>query len=125
MKYKLIFGLVLLVPVLSFVLQNDQTVTIVLFKWQFSSPLPLLVLAAVLVGVVLGVLAGISRKLRKSRLEKRAEKTGHKPEPQAASQPAQQPVQEPEPAAYRTETGDPLASPPEEQPAADDSGSPG
>ena len=74
MKLKLFAGLVLLVPVLAFVIQNKALVTITLFEWHFQISLALLVLSAVLLGVILGVLMGYSRKLRKARLEKRAQK---------------------------------------------------
>jgi uncharacterized integral membrane protein len=78
MKYKLIIGLIFLVPVLSFVLQNDQNIELVLFKWHFSAPLALVIFSAALIGIILGILAGPSRKLRKARLEKRAQKEQHK-----------------------------------------------
>ncbi len=115
MKYKLVFGLILLVPVLAFVVQNDQAVDIVLFKWQFSTPLPLLVLSAVLVGVVLGLLAAVSRKFRKSRLEKRAEKEQKKSAPAVVEKP-QPDAEEPEldkvePAIYEAEGSYPDGEP--------------
>jgi uncharacterized integral membrane protein len=72
MKSKLILGLIFIVPVFAFVVQNDQRVDVVLFRGHFVVPLALMALSAVLVGIVIGILVGPSRKLYRARLAKRS-----------------------------------------------------
>lgn len=73
MKYKLIAGLILLVPVLMFVQQNIEVVTIRFFRWEQNLSLALLLLSALLIGVVLGLLLSYFRKLKKNKKLKKAE----------------------------------------------------
>ena len=81
MKYKLIAGLVLLVPVLMFVQQNIAEITVRFFRWEQNISLALLLLSTLLVGVVLGVLLSYFRKVKKNKKLKKAEKEKQKQKP--------------------------------------------
>ncbi|WP_029914167.1 LapA family protein [Pelobacter seleniigenes] len=71
MKGKLIAGLVLLVPVLIFAVQNSAPITVTFLQWEFAVPLALLVYASLVIGIVLGVLFSYVGRVRKNRKEKR------------------------------------------------------
>lgn len=81
MKYKLIAGLILLVPVLMFVQQNIAEITVRFFRWEQNISLALLLLSTLLVGVVLGVLLSYFRKIKKNKKLKKAEKDKHQQKP--------------------------------------------
>lgn len=61
-RIKLLFGLLLLVPVMAFVMQNSSPVTVRFFQWQYPVSLALLLLSVLLGGVVLGLLLIYSRR---------------------------------------------------------------
>ncbi len=71
MKGKLIAGLVLLVPVLIFAVQNSAPISVTFLQWEFAVPLALLVYASLVIGIVLGVLFSYVGRVRKNRKEKR------------------------------------------------------
>ncbi|MCW8860391.1 MAG: lipopolysaccharide assembly protein LapA domain-containing protein [Deltaproteobacteria bacterium] len=82
MKYKLIAGLILLVPVLMFVQQNIAEITVRFFQWEQSISLALLLLSTLLVGVILGVLLSYFRRVKKNKKLKKAEQEKQKPLPE-------------------------------------------
>lgn len=73
MKGKLFTGLILLIPVLIFVVQNGHSVTVRFLKWEYPVSLALLLLAILLIGVLLGVLLTYFRRMRNNRKQKKAE----------------------------------------------------
>lgn len=93
MKFKIFFGLVLLVAVLLFVQQNSGPIVVRFFDWQQQVPLALLLLSLLLVGVVLGLMIPYARKKRKKRLEKKAQKEQQKKKAEAAHPAAEAPEQ--------------------------------
>ncbi|MBN1957047.1 MAG: DUF1049 domain-containing protein [Desulfuromonadales bacterium] len=81
MKYKLIAGIILLVPVLMFVQQNIEVVTIRFFRWEQSLSLALLLLLSLMSGVVLGLLLSYFRKRKKNKKLKKAQREQQQPVP--------------------------------------------
>ena len=73
MKLKLFTGLILLIPVLIFVVQNSAPVVIRFVKWEYGVSLALLTLSSVMIGVVLGILFGYFRRARNNKKQKKAE----------------------------------------------------
>ena len=100
MKGKFIAGLVLLVPVLIFAVQNSAPITVTFLQWEFAVPLALLVYASLVIGIVLGVLFSYVGRVRKSRKEKRKQQEvssakGLDAGKPAATEPIPQPEAEP------------------------------
>lgn len=93
MKFKVIFGLVLLAVILLFVQENSGLVPIRMLQWQQEVPLALTLLLVLLAGVIIGLLMPYSRRHRKQRLQKKAEK--EKLKTKSAAQTASPATQEP------------------------------
>ena len=78
MKKKLLAGLVFLIPVLIYVVQNGSLVSIRFLKWEYPVSQALLVLSALLIGVILGLLLSYARRNKEKNIQKKAEKTAKK-----------------------------------------------
>ncbi|MCF6265110.1 MAG: lipopolysaccharide assembly protein LapA domain-containing protein [Desulfuromusa sp.] len=78
MKTKLLVGLIFLIPVLIYVVQNGTLVPIHFLKWEYAVSQALLVLSALLIGVILGLLLSYARRNKEKNLQKKAEKTAKK-----------------------------------------------
>ncbi|MFF0814243.1 lipopolysaccharide assembly protein LapA domain-containing protein [Rhodococcus sp. NPDC003318] len=68
----LVIGVLVLVALLVFILQNLETVTLDLFWWEFSVPLGVGLLLAAIAGALIMALAGGVRIVQIRRLAKRA-----------------------------------------------------
>lgn len=86
MKGKFIAGLILLVPVLIFAVQNSNPIEVRFIQWEFAVPLALLVYASLVIGIVLGILFSYVGKVRKNRKEKRRQQEEKAGQPKAASE---------------------------------------
>ncbi len=78
MKTKLLAGVIFLIPVLIYVVQNGSLVPIRFLKWEYAVSQALLVLSALLVGVILGLLLSYARRNREKNIQKKTEKTAKK-----------------------------------------------
>ncbi len=74
MKVKLMAGLIFLIPVLIFVVQNSDPVTIRFLKWEYAVSQALLVFSALLIGVILGVLLNYFRRIKNNKKQKKADR---------------------------------------------------
>jgi uncharacterized integral membrane protein len=88
MKYKLLIGIVLLIPVLMFVQMNIGEVPVRFLEWERMVPLSLLLTGTLLVGIVLGMMFSFVRRRKKNKKLKQAELQKQKATEEAASQPA-------------------------------------
>lgn len=68
----LVIGVVVLVLLMVFILQNLDKVTVNLFFWEFSIPLGVILLLAAITGAVIMVLAGGIRIVQIRRMAKKA-----------------------------------------------------
>ena len=84
MKWKLLFGLVILVPVLTFAIQNNHPVEVIFAEWQYQISLAILVYGALLLGIILGLLLVFTSRLKKKRKQKRLDAKAKKKDAQAA-----------------------------------------
>ena len=91
-RSKLLFGLLLLVPVLAFVMQNSTPVTVRFFQWQYPVSLALLLFSVLLGGVLLGLLLVYSR--RAVRRKKEPAERRSVPPASTADRPAETPAAE-------------------------------
>ena len=77
----LIAALIIVFLAVAFSLQNDQTVSIMFFQWDFQGSLVLVLLATLCLGMLIHLLASIPERIRKSRqtaqLQKRINKLEH------------------------------------------------
>jgi len=96
MKWKFIFGLILLIPVLIFAVQNSHTVEISFVEWKYDIPVALLAYISLALGIILGILYSYVGRVRKTRNEKRRQQAAAEPVVQSEAAPVQEP--EPEPA---------------------------
>ena len=88
MKIKLFTGLIFLIPVLIFVVQNSTPVVIRFVKWEYSVSLALLTLSSVLIGVILGILFGYFRRARNNKKQKKAEQEAAQRQPLQKGEPS-------------------------------------
>ncbi len=84
MKWKLLLGLVILVPVLTFAIQNNHPVDVTFAEWHYQVSLAILVYGALLLGIVLGMLLIFTSRLKKKRKQKRLDAEAKKKDAQAA-----------------------------------------
>lgn len=84
MKWKLLLGLVILVPVLTFAIQNSHLVDVTFVEWHYQVSLAILVFGAMLVGIIIGLLLVFSRNVKKKRKQKRLDVEAKKQEESAA-----------------------------------------
>ncbi len=84
MKWKLLLGLVILVPVLTFAIQNNHLVDVHFVEWNYQISLAILIYGALLVGIVLGLLLVFSSRVKKKRKQKRLDAAVKKKEAAAA-----------------------------------------
>ena len=92
MKYKLLAGIILLIPVLMFVQMNIAAVPVHFLRWERSVPLSLLLLGTLLAGAVLGMLFSFARKRNKAKKLKKAEREKQKQAEEAQKPAAQEPI---------------------------------
>ncbi len=67
MKYKLLGGILLLIPVLIFVQGNIEGVPVRFLKWERSVPLSLLLTGTLLAGILLGMIFSFARRRKKHK----------------------------------------------------------
>lgn len=73
MKYKLLGGIILLIPVLMFVQGNIALVPVRFLEWERSVPLSLLLMGTLLAGILLGMMFSFARRRKKAKRLKKAE----------------------------------------------------
>lgn len=73
MKYKLLGGIILLIPVLMFVQENIAVVPVRFLEWERSVPLSLLLMGTLLAGILLGMMFSFARRRKKAKKLKKAE----------------------------------------------------
>lgn len=73
MKYKLLTGILLLIPVLMFVQENIAVVPVRFLEWERSVPLSLLLMGTLLAGILLGMMFSFARRRKKNKKLKKAE----------------------------------------------------
>ena len=78
MKTKFLAGLLLLVPVLIYVVQNGTLIPIQFLQWEYSVSQALLVLSTLLIGVILGLLLSYAWRNKEKNLQKKNEKKARK-----------------------------------------------
>ncbi|MCK5826157.1 MAG: DUF1049 domain-containing protein [Desulfuromusa sp.] len=78
MKTKFLAGLLLLVPVLIYVMQNGTLIPIHFLQWEYSVSQALLVLSTLLIGVILGLLLSYAWRNKEKNLQKKNEKKAKK-----------------------------------------------
>ncbi len=86
MKWKFIIGLILLIPVLIFAVQNSHTVGIRFVQWEYEVPVALLAYVSLALGMILGILYSYVGRVRKNRNEKRRQQAAS--ESVASAEPA-------------------------------------
>ncbi len=84
MKWKLLLGLVILVPVLTFAIQNNHPVDVRFAEWEYQVSLAILVYGALVIGIILGLLLVFSSRVKKKRKQKRLDAEAKKKEAAAA-----------------------------------------
>jgi uncharacterized integral membrane protein len=81
MPLSLISALIIVFLAVAFSLQNDQTVSITFFQWDFQGSLVLILLTTLCLGVLIHLLASMPKRVRKSRqnaqLQKRIAELEH------------------------------------------------
>lgn len=88
MKYKLLFGIILLIPVLMFVQMNIGEVPVRFLEWERMVPLSLLLTGTLLAGILLGMLFTFMQRRKKNKKLKKAEQEKLKAEQEAQREPA-------------------------------------
>ena len=77
----LIAALIIVFLAVAFSLQNDQTVSVMFFQWDFQGSLVLVLLATLCLGMLIHLLASMPERIRKSRqttqLQKKISKLEH------------------------------------------------
>jgi len=81
MPFSLIAALIIVFLAVAFSLQNDQTVSITFFQWDFQGSLVLILLTTLFLGMLIHLLASMPARIRKSRqasqLQKRIAELEH------------------------------------------------
>ena len=67
MPLSLISALIIVFLAVAFSLQNDQTVSITFFQWDFQGSLVLVLLATLCLGMLIHLLVSMPGRIRKSR----------------------------------------------------------
>jgi len=67
MPLSLIAALIIVFFAVAFSLQNDQTVSITFFQWDFQGSLVLILLTTLFLGMLIHLLASMPARIRKSR----------------------------------------------------------
>lgn len=67
MPFSLIAALIIVFLAVAFSLQNDQTVSITFFQWDFQGSLVLILLSTLFLGMLIHLLASMPARIRKSR----------------------------------------------------------
>jgi len=74
MKLKFLAAIAFLAPLLTYVWQNGNPVTITFIKWHYPVSQAILVLGALLVGVILGLLLSHAWRNKEKTKQKKADK---------------------------------------------------
>ena len=81
MPLSLLAALIIVFFAVAFSLQNDQTVSITFFQWDFQGSLVLVLLTTLFLGMLIHLLASMPARIRKSRqtsqLQKRITELEH------------------------------------------------
>jgi uncharacterized integral membrane protein len=81
MPFSFIAALLIVFLAVAFSLQNDQTVSITFFKWDFQGSLVLILLTTLFLGMLIHLLVSLPARIRKSRqashLQKRVTELEH------------------------------------------------
>lgn len=67
MPFSLIAALIIVFLAVAFSLQNDQTVSITFFQWEFQGSLVLILLSTLFLGMLIHLLASMPARIRKAR----------------------------------------------------------
>lgn len=67
MPFSLIAALIIVFLAVAFSLQNDQTVSITFFQWDFQGSLVLILLSTLFLGMLIHLLASMPARIRKAR----------------------------------------------------------
>ncbi|MBN2611026.1 MAG: LapA family protein [Bacteroidales bacterium] len=62
MRAKIIFGLILMLFIVVFTLQNSVSVPVKFFAWKHEMPVALIIVISLAIGVILGLLYSFTRK---------------------------------------------------------------
>lgn len=74
MKLKFLAAIAFLAPLLTYVWQNGNPVTITFLKWHYPVPQAILILGTLLVGVILGLLLSHAWRNKEKAKQKKADK---------------------------------------------------
>jgi len=67
MPFSLIAALIIVFLAVAFSLQNDQTVSVTFFQWDFQGSLVLILLSTLFLGMLFHLLASMPARIRKAR----------------------------------------------------------
>ena len=74
MQKKLIFGILLLILVVIFTLQNADSVPLKFISWQTEMPVALIIIITLSIGIILGIIFSIPTKKKKGEEKKEEDK---------------------------------------------------